>query len=542
MITLKKSKIPLVETGQFSKLFLDYIKGDTIIHKLYAYEPKIEGFQKVIDDKSKENTNRPLLVTVLKEQYSTIVACEFQKKNIDLLLNKNTFTVCTGHQLCLFTGPLYFIYKIISTINLAEILKKNYPEYNFVPVYWMASEDHDFAEVQSINLFGKKISWNTDAKGAVGNLKTDSLNLVIDELKQILGESENSKELIQLFTDAYLKNSNLSDATRYMVHHLFAHYGLVILDGNDKRLKNGFSEIIKDDIINNTNYKLVNETISELEKAGFKAQVNPREINCFYMIDNLRERIEHVYNTDLEEGRRDVFNVVNSSITFTKDELLNELTDHPERFSPNVVLRPVYQQKILPNLAYIGGPGELAYWLEYKRMFDHHNINFPVLIPRNFAMLTDEKTNQQIQKLGFTINDLFKDVDALIKEFVNKNANYELSLKVQEEKISTVFAEVSQKAMAVDVTLKGSVEAELQKALNALKNIESKLVRSEKQKQETNINQIKKVKEKFFPEGALQERYENMAPYYLRSGKKLIADLMEQFDPLDYELSILTIN
>ncbi|MDO9187902.1 MAG: bacillithiol biosynthesis cysteine-adding enzyme BshC [Bacteroidia bacterium] len=542
MITLKKSKIPLVETGQFSKLFLDYIKGDSVLRKHYAYEPKIEGFQQVIEDKAKENTNRPLLVTVLREQYSTIEAWELQKNNIDLLLNKNTFTVCTGHQLCLFTGPLYFIYKIISTINLAETLKKNYPEYNFVPVYWMASEDHDFAEVRSINLFGKKISWNMDAKGAVGNLKTDSLNLVIDELKQILGESENSKELIQLFTDAYLKNINLSDATRYIVHHLFAQYGLVILDGNDKRLKNEFSEIIKDDIINNTNYRLVNETISELERAGFKAQVNPRVINCFYMIDNLRERIEHTHNTTLEEGRRDVFNVVNTSITFTKDELLKELTDHPERFSPNVVLRPVYQQKILPNLAYIGGPGELAYWLEYKRMFDHHNINFPVLIPRNFALLTDEKTNQQIQKLGFTINELFKDVDVLIKEFVNKNANFELSLKEQEEKISNVFAEVSQKAMAVDVTLKGSVEAELQKALNALKNLESKLVRSEKQKQETNINQIKKVKEKFFPEGALQERYENMTPYYLRSGKKFIADLKEQFDPLDYELSILTIN
>ncbi|MES2396686.1 MAG: bacillithiol biosynthesis cysteine-adding enzyme BshC [Bacteroidota bacterium] len=542
MITLKKSKIPLAETGQFSKLFLDYIKGDSVLRKLYAYEPKVESFQQVIDDKLKENTNRPLLVTVLREQYSTIEACDLQKTNINLLLNKNAFTVCTGHQLCLFTGPLYFIYKIISTINLSETLKKNYPEYNFVPVYWMASEDHDFAEVQSINLFGKKVSWDTDAKGAVGKLKTDSLNLVIDELKQILGESENSKELIQLFTDAYLKHSNLADATRYMVHQLFADHGLVILDGNDSRLKNEFSEIIKDDIINNINYKLVNETISELENAGFKAQVNPREVNCFYMIDNLRERIEHVHNTSLEEGRRDVFNVVNTSITFTKDELLKELIDHPERFSPNVVLRPVYQQKILPNLAYIGGPGELAYWLEYKRMFDHHNINFPVLIPRNFVLLTDEKTNQQIQKLGFTINELFKDVDVLIKEFVNKNANSELSLKEQEEKISNVFAEVSQKAMAVDVTLKGSVEAELQKALNALKNIESKLVRSEKQKQETNINQIKKVKEKFFPEGALQERYENMAPYYLRSGKKLIADLKEQFDPLDYELSILTIN
>ena len=542
MATLKKSIISLVETGQFSKLFLDYINEHNNVRNHYAYAPKIESFKQAIDDKSKGDTNRALLVSVLKEQYSTISSWKLQKANIDLLLDKNTFTVCTGHQLCLFTGPLYFIYKIISTINLAEVLKKHYPAYNFVPLYWMASEDHDFAEVQSINLFGKKLSWNIEAKGAVGSLKTDSLVLVIDELKQILGESENAKELIQLFRNAYLKHSNLTDATRFIVHELFAEYGLVILDGNDVLLKKELCGIIKDDTVSNINFKLVNETIAELGKAGFKAQVNPREINCFYMIDNIRERIEQAQHSGLDGGNNIVFNVVNTAISFTKEELFNELNEHPERFSPNVVLRPVYQQKILPNLAYVGGPGELAYWLEYKRMFDHHKVNFPVLIPRNFALLSDEKTNQQIHKLGFTINDLFKNLDVLIKEFVNKNASAELSLKDQEEKITAVFAEVSQKAIAADVTLKASVEAELQKSLNSLKNIENKLVRSEKQKQEISINQIKKLKEKFFPDGSLQERYENMSSYYLKAGKNLIPDLKEQFDPFDYKLLILTID
>lgn len=541
-MALKKTKIALAETGQFSKLFLDYINEDAALRCFYSYETKIGAFQHAIDDKFKENTNRELLANVLKEQYTQITDCEIQKKNIDLLLDKNTFTVCTGHQLCLFTGPLFFIYKIITTINLAETLKKNYPKYNFIPVYWMASEDHDFEEIKSINLFGKKLNWNNaEAKGAVGQVKTVSLNLVIDELKQILGDSENSKKIIQLFSNAYLKNLNLADATRYLVHQLFGNYGLVVVDGNDARLKNEFSEIIKDDILNATNYKLVNQTISELEKVGIKAQVNPREINCFYMIDNLRERIEHIPLTPLEGGKGDVFNVLNTTITFTKEELLTELKNHPEHFSPNVLLRPLYQQKILPNLAYIGGPGEIAYWLEFKKMFDYHKINFPVLIPRNFAMLADEKSNQQIQKLGFTIYDIFKNTDALIKDFVNKNASSEISLFLEEEKISTIYAEISAKAAAVDATLKGSVEAELQKALNALKNLESKLLRSEKQKQETNINQIKKLKDKFFPEGVLQERYENITPYYLKSGEKIIADLKEQFDPLGFEMVILEV-
>ncbi|MES2591972.1 MAG: bacillithiol biosynthesis cysteine-adding enzyme BshC [Bacteroidota bacterium] len=537
-MSLKKTNISLAETGQFSRLMLDYINGSDALNSFYSYKPEIKAFQQAIEDKSKENINRSILVKVLKEQYSNISSAELQQKKIELLLDKNTFTVCTGHQLCLFTGPLYFIYKIISTINLSETLKRNFPQYNFVPVYWMASEDHDFEEVQSINLFGKKLTWiNPEAKGAVGSLNTTSINSVIDELKQILGESENAAQLIQLYSDAYLNHETLAEATRYLVHQLFSEFGLVIIDGNDGRLKAEFTDIIKDDICNNTNQDLVSQTISELEKLEVKAQVNPRPINCFYMINNLRERIEYVPGSANEEG---LFKILNTSISFTKNTLLDELKEHPERFSPNVVLRPLFQQKILPNLAYIGGPGEIAYWLEYKRMFDYHKISFPVLMPRNFALLTDEKTNQQIQKLGFTIADLFKDAEVLIKEFVNKNAGSELSMKEQEEKLSDLFLEISAKATAVDITLKGSVEAELQKVLNGLKNIESKLIRSEKQKQETSINQIKKLKDKFFPEGALQERHDTLAPYYLKSGKQLIQDLKNVFDPLEFELNILT--
>lgn len=538
-MSFKKSKIKLAETGQFSKLIIDYINGDKSLRPFYTYEPKIESFKKVIEDKSKENINREILVEVLKKQYARTFNFELSTLNLNVLLKKNTFTVCTGHQLCLFTGPLYFIYKIISTINLAETLKKQYPDFNFVPVYWMASEDHDFEEVSSINLFGKKVIWdNPEAKGAVGRLKTGSLKVVIEELKQILGDSENAKELIQLFNDAYLKHTVFADATRFFVHQLFGEYGLVIIDADDARLKSEFSDILKDDILNNTNYKIVNQTNSELEKIGVKPQVNPREINCFYLTNEFRERISKF---PFEGGKGDEFGVQNTTLHFSSDKLVEELQSYPERFSPNVVLRPLYQQKILPNLAYVGGPGEIAYWLEYKAIFDHHKITFPVLIPRNFALLNDEKTNQQIQKLGFTISDVFKNTNVLLKEFVSKNSTSGLSLKEQEGKLIALFAEISVKAIAVDPTLKGSVEAELQKAINAIKNLESKLVRSEKQKQEVNINQIKKIKDKYFPNGELQERFENFSPYYLKYGKQFIADLKGTFDPLTFELLTLEI-
>ena len=510
-MTVKKHSIPLEETGQFSSLFIDYIKGEKKLRPFYAYPPDIESFEKIIIDKKKDGVNRELLVEVLSSQY---LKAGIQLPDISALLHDNAYTVCTGHQLCLFTGPLYFIYKIISTINLAEALKKKYPENDFFPVYWMASEDHDFEEISSINLFGKKISWNNEkAKGAVGRLDTISLNAVIDELKVILGGSDNAKELTSLFSDAYLKHTNIANATRYLVHALFGKYGLIILDPDDALLKAEFSEIIKDDIANNTNFKIVNQTIAEFEKIGYKAQVNPREINVFRLSDSDRIRIEGASKETLNYKAKE--------------------------YSPNVVLRPLYQQKILPNLAYVGGPGEIAYWLEYKAMFDHHKITFPLLVPRNFAIFTDEKAEQQMQKLVISVSDIFKDIDILTKEFVSKNAGFDVSIKTEEIKLTELFNELAQKASLVDVTLKSNVEAELQKGLASIKNIESKLLKAEKQKQETSINQIKKLKEKFLPEGILQERYENFAPYYLRSGKNFIADLKETFNPFEFKMLVL---
>jgi bacillithiol biosynthesis cysteine-adding enzyme BshC len=531
-MTFTTSNIALSDTGQFSRLIIDYIRKNNSLKSFYTYEPDSSSFEQAIADRNKQPLDRVLLVEALKVQYEK-AGIKGMHPVIEKLKDENTFTVCTGHQLCLFTGPLYFIYKLISTINLSEALKKRYPAFNFVPVYWMATEDHDFEEICSINLFNKTINWdNAHASGAVGRLESDSLSVLLSELKTILGDSADALKLAELFTKAYLNHSNLADATRYLVHELFGMYGLLIIDGDHQQLKKSFASVIEDDLFNNTNYRLVNQTIAELEKQQVKAQVNPRPVNCFYMVDHLRERIESDGN--------DTYSVVNTSITFTKETLLKELKAHPERFSPNVVLRPLYQQKILPNLAYVGGPGELAYWLEYKAMFDHHNIQFPVLVPRNFALLMDEKTEQQLAKAGFEIPDLFKDTEVLIKELVTRNTTSQLSLAEQQAKLSDVFKEIANVATAIDSTLKASVEAEFQKASNSIKNIESKILRSEKQNQETGINQIKKIKERFFPKDVLQERYDNFIPYYLKYGDELITGLKAVFDPFAFQLLILT--
>ena len=183
-------EIPYHQTNAFSKFILDYISGDKSLTPFYNRFPKLENFKQQILEKQKQPLNRQVLVAALKKQYSGLETSELVKDNIQSLALENTFTVATGHQLCLFTGPLYFIYKIISTLNLAELLKAENPEYNFVPIYWMATEDHDFEEVNHVHLFGKTLTWEQDQKGGVGAIPTQSLETLFAELKPILGASE----------------------------------------------------------------------------------------------------------------------------------------------------------------------------------------------------------------------------------------------------------------------------------------------------------------------------------------------------------------
>jgi bacillithiol biosynthesis cysteine-adding enzyme BshC len=442
-----KQLFSIQKTELFSPLFEDYIQQDEKVKQFYKYHIGKKDFENYIQEQQFDYLNRPVLLDSLLKQ-SKLVSNTNSKTidHINLLSSVNTFTVTTGHQLCLFTGPLYFIYKIISTINLSKTLNEKFPNKNFVPVYWMASEDHDFEEINHANVFGKKVVWNSEEKGSVGNFKTESLKDVIAELKTILGENENSINLIQLFEEAYLNNKNLADATRYLVNELFGAYGLITLDGNDKALKQLFIEEFKTDIFNNTAFEIVTDTINQL-KENYSAQVSPRSINVFYTEPNLRERIEK---------QNDRYIVLNTDISFNKEELENIINTTPEKLSPNVVLRPLYQQKILPNVAYVGGPGELAYWLEYKTLFENYKINFPILMPRNFAMLIDKGTQNKIKKLNLYTDSIFKDGEDLVKAFI-KTEHADINLNDFNAPLNKVFNSITELVSTIDKSIIGSV-------------------------------------------------------------------------------------
>jgi len=528
---LQKTVAPFEKTNFFSKLFLDYVNDEhgRKLNGFYSYQPSAEGIKKFVTDNPYNSLNRTLLVDELLKQNHELTLSEATKKNIDSLKNKSTYTVTTGHQLCLATGPAYFIYKIISVINLCESLNKQNPNNHFVPVYWMASEDHDFEEINHINLFNKKITWATEQKGKVGTFALDGLAAFLAEIKQALGEGEHAQKLELLLNNAYSRN-NLTAATRYLVNELFGAYGLVILDGDSKALKQEFIPEIKKDVFENAAYKSVTSANEKLKQQGYEAQVTPREINIFYADTNIRERIVKENN---------VFKVLNTTITFSKEELEKLIDTETEKFSPNVVLRPMYQQKILPNAVYVGGPGELAYWLQYKAMFNEAEIPYPVLVPRNFIFYLDKNLQQKLQKLNLTTQDFFTEKDKLVKSYALGQQPF--SLEKEKEGLKNLYNNIRTEISKVDKTLEAASEAELQKNLKGLEMLEQKGVRSIKQKNEQAINQIETIYTRLFPNDIQQERYDNFLRFCL-TNPSFINDIKNNTSSFINEKIVVVLN
>jgi len=528
--TLTIAELDLTKRGQrlVPQLLKDYLSGDSSLEAYYQYPPNIKSFSSAIANKSKEVINRSVLAEVIKKQYSSIGDAP---SNISLLTDANTFTVTTGHQLCLFTGPLYLCYKILTVINLAEKLKQEYPDKNFVPLFWMASEDHDFEEVNHFHLFGKKVTWEAEAGNAVGRMSVDGVKDVITALKEQLQSDESAIRVLSIFESAYSNQENLANATRTLIHSLFGHYGLVVLDADDAALKKSFVKVMKAEVERQSSMHAMTSAYTALSKS-YKLPVKSRDVNLFYLHDDKRSR--------LEIGEGDKVNVVDTDISFEKNEWLQMIDSNPENFSPNVVLRPLYQEMVLPNLAYIGGSSEITYWLELKGIFDENEVNFPVLMPRNSLVILGQGEKKRMDQLKLSKADLFSDPDEQVKSIVSQLSEDELSVATEREEISAIYDKLVTRAKAVDASLERSVKADAVRALAQLDKLEKKLVKAAKKTNETTINQVNKLFESIFPEGVFQERYESLFSQLIRYDFGVIDEMKDCIEPFDTSLKILS--
>ena len=528
--TMPTDSISYQKSGYFSPLMNDYLDQKSNIKSLYNRFPSIENFEAQVQEKKTSYTydNREILVSVLKQQYSKISISTKTNQNIELLLNSNTYTITTGHQLNLFTGPLYFLYKIISTINLSKELKEKYPNYNFVPLYWMATEDHDFEEINYLNFKGRKFHWNKESSGPVGRLSTEGLGDFFEVYTSELGNGANAITLKKLFESAYSQHKTLTEATRYIVNELFGESGLVILDADNQNLKRLFTPHMKEELVFQTSHKKVLETTKKIKE--YSIQVNPREINLFYLEDNIRERIL------FENGK---YKVNNTKIEFTKSEILELLENHPEKFSPNVILRPLYQEVILPNLGYVGGGGEIAYWLELKSFFDAVKVTFPILLIRNSALLATEKQVHKMDRLGLSWKNLFSKQADLVNTKTKELSEFPIDFSPQKEHLQKQFEALLDLAKKTDDSFFGAIKAQEAKQIKGLENLEKRLLKAQKRKHFEALERIIDLQNELFPNQSLQERQANFSEFYLEYGDLFIQKLMGQLKPLDTSFEVI---
>ncbi|WP_047547898.1 bacillithiol biosynthesis cysteine-adding enzyme BshC [Psychroserpens sp. Hel_I_66] len=528
--------IPFKETHYFSSLICDYLDEKDHLKSFYHRFPSIENFEAQIHEKqiAYHPDKRKILVNALMRQYGGLQISSLTLTNLDLLKEETTFTITTGHQLNIFTGPFYFFYKIISTINLCKELKEKYPNQNFVPVYWMATEDHDFEEINFFNFKGQKVQWNREAFGAVGELDLDGLDQVYEAFASQLNKTTNAEELKQLFRSAYLEHGNLTKAMRYLVNELFGAHGLVIVDGNDADLKRPFIPYMEDELVNQTSIEKVSEANKHLNDldGNYKIQVNPREINLFYITQNVRERIVET------DGN---YQVLNTDMNWSKSEMLKELSEHPERFSPNVIMRPLFQEVILPNLCYIGGGGELAYWLQLKSNFDAQKVVFPMLLLRNSVLIITDKQKEKLDKLDVEVNDLFLNTSELRTKITKQVSKIDIDFSKQKDHLKQQFKDLYKLAEQTDKSFVGAVSAQETKQINGLENLEQRLLKAQKRKMSDYLERVTELQKALFPNESLQERQMNFSEFYLENGDAILPKLLEHLEPLKGEFLVLTI-
>ncbi len=477
------------------------------------------------------DSKRRLLTEVLEHQYSSLQNFQPVIENIKQLNKPTTFTIITAHQPSLLTGPLYYIFKILSAVNIAEKLNKDSDEFHFVPLFISGGEDHDLDEVKYCNLFGKQINWDRTQEGSVGRMSIEGLDKVLAEVSGILGEHSKAKDLIEEIKGFLSTSKNYAAFQANMVNRLFGKYGLICLNMDEPKLKNAFVSIMEEELIHTPSKSLVETTQNQLEALNHSAQAHAREVNLFLHHRSERRRIQKTSEKS--------FGLVGTDKKYDHNEILAKLKDEPESFSPNVVMRPLYQEYCLPNVAYVGGGGEIAYWLERKSQFDHFNILFPILIRRNSALIFEEKDAKIWDSLQLDHASLFNDFDSVVNQLIKQESSTSLSLQKQREISNELFAEIAKIAETIDPTLSSSILATSSKQIKLIDQFESRLKRAVKAKSETKVNKIRKIKNRLFPNNGLQERSDNIFQYISKYGEGFIDDLKTSLEPLSKQFVVL---
>lgn len=494
-------KVSVTETPYVSKLAKDYFLGKD----LGGLSPGIPSMEQIVskaEQKHFTTNQREVLINALYQQYKRdgvdLNPNSPVAENIESLRSGNTFTFTTGQQIHIFLGPLFFVYKIQSLIAQAKQFSAQQADIKAVPVFWMATEDHDLAEIDHVKLYGTTFTWETNLGNAVGRLKCEGLLQLIEKLEERADKNEQNADFFEMLKRHYAPGKSLAAATRGLIHELFGSDGLLIIDPDDKQLKQAFLNIAQKDIQEKIVHRFAGPTTALFKKQGYEPRVNPQEINYFWLDQDKRIKLkvqsDHIIKEDSGE-------------TISKEVIFSNI----EKLSPNVLTRPLYQETILPNILFLGGSAEVEYWLPLQQAFAELGLQFPVLMQRDSVLILSSKNLEIIESNGFSWEQLFKSEKDLAEyyfEFIHQKSE-KLSDRVggMEKELSALKLELEKRSTP------GTIFKEINEIQKAFSRLEKMLADEElkSQKENVTLGKILKLKAKFFD--TKQERDEFVVAY-----------------------------
>lgn len=526
--------IPLEETNLVPPIVKDYLKQHENIKNFVSSWHNMDGFEEAIAHRNFTSDKRVILVNGLNQQYASanipLLDNSATQLNITSLLSSDTFTITTGHQLSLFGGTLFMGYKILTAIKLALDLKLKFPTKNFVPVFWLASEDHDFEEIKGTFLFGKQLDWNIQSNGKpTGEIPIADIDSLVSEISILLGNHSIAENWMEKINKAYLGKQNLAQATLHFYHELFQEFGLVILDANQKSLKKIMQPLMHADILEQKSFAIQHASDSILAE-HYKLQIHARHINFFYLTPGGSRNLIKPVDGGFKAGE--------IGPVLTPMEMSEEINQFPERFSPNVNLRPVYQELILPNLAYIGGPAEVGYWLQLKPIFDLYQTPFPKVGVRFMNALIGSGYKEKIEKLKLKIEDMLQDEPVLIEQYLlnNQSLNYNFQTQSILDQVQTLVDQIKNMEPSLG---KEFLDTKLQ-LKDFFKGKSASIKRTLEQHEALQIEKLLKLRSRLYPNGVFQERIETVMQYEVMLKNQILMELLQLITPLNGKFTFST--
>ncbi len=520
--------------SSLTQLYRTYISQYNQIAKFYNGNfRELDRQSPLIEEIKSRYRNRVRTASVLEDQQRRMGMGKPSADNAASLQHENTFAVVTGQQVGFLGGPLYTLYKIITTVKLAEKLNREFKEFSFVPVFYLEAEDHDFAEMSIVHFLnssnefqsaqylpnGKPVEKNT---GPVGSLVFDgTLQETINTVYENLTPSEFRDTVFEQIRASYKQGNDFAAAFTQYINALFPNSGLVIVDPRDKDLKQILKPIFSRELETHPRTSEMVIRRSAVLEEHYHAQAKPKAINLFLLWRGGRFLIE---------PRDDGFGLKGNRQRFTRDELTGLIDQSPELFSPNVLLRPICQDFLLPTFVYVGGPSEIAYFAQLKEVYAHFDVPMPVVYPRISGTIIEEKVNRTLKKFDLSPFDFFTDTDMLQKNITSKLSD----VKVDElfgktlEHFEEYLKELRYGLQSIDPTLGSGFDTARSKIEYQLNNLKEKAFNAQRRNHANALHQIEKSVLHIVPNGMLQERVFSAFQFATRYGPDFVKWLQDQ--------------